>query len=78
LERQSRKPRIPAQQNADLELMAGGVREEPNRLGGFFLAKGPPDFRGVIRGRSGDSKSDSIAKAGLANKAADQLLPVAL
>jgi hypothetical protein len=58
--------------------MAGGVREEPDRLWQCLVAKGPPHFRGVIRGRSGDSKSDFIAKAGLANKAADQLLPVAL
>ncbi len=58
--------------------MAGGMGEEPNWLGGCLLAKGPPDFRSVIRGRSRDSEGDFIAKAGLADKAADQLLPVAL
>jgi hypothetical protein len=58
--------------------MAGGVREEPDRLSGCLLAKGSPDFRGVIRGRSRDRKRDYITKAGLADKAADQLPSVAL
>jgi len=44
----------------------------------MLVAKGSPDFRGVIRGRSRDRKRDFITKAGLADKAADQLPSVAL
>ena len=44
----------------------------------MLVAKGSPDFRGVIRGRSRDRKRDFITKAGLAEKAADQLPSVAL